>query len=39
VQFLAIAIREATVMAVKETFNSFNLVQFSEMGMILTSVI
>ena len=39
VQFLAIAIREASVTLVNETSNLFNPVQFSEMGMILASVI
>jgi len=39
VQFLAIDIREASVMEVSETFNSFNLVQFSEMGIMPASVI
>jgi len=38
-QFLAMAIGEASVMEVKETSNLFNPVQFSEMGMILVSVI
>jgi hypothetical protein len=37
VQFIAIAIREASVMMAHEAYNSFNLVQFSEMGMILAS--
>ena len=39
VQFLAIAIREASVISVSETTNSFNIVQFSEMEIILASVI
>jgi hypothetical protein len=37
VQFLAMAIREASDMLVKETVNSFNPVQFSEIEMILAS--
>jgi hypothetical protein len=39
VQFLAMAIREASVMAVYEIFNLFNPVRFSEIEMILASVI
>ena len=39
VQFIATAIREASVMLVAETINSFNPVQFSVMEMILVSVI
>jgi len=39
VQFLAIAIREASVMSVPETINLVNPVQFSEMEMMLASVI
>jgi hypothetical protein len=39
VLFLAIAIREASVMAVSEIINLINPVQFSEMGMILVSEI
>ena len=39
VQFLAIAIREASVMAVSDKSNLFNPIQFSEMDMMLTSVI
>jgi hypothetical protein len=39
VQFLAKAIREASVMDVSEIHNASNPVQFSEMGMILASVI
>ena len=38
-QFLAMAIREASVILVSEISNSFNPVQFSEMEMILPSVI
>jgi hypothetical protein len=39
VQFLAIAIREASVMEVYETSKLFNPVQFSEMEIMLASVI
>jgi len=39
VQFLAMAIREASDMLVYEIFNFFNPVQFSEIEMILSSVI
>jgi len=37
VQFLAITIREVSVMLVYEIFNSFKPVQFSEIEMILAS--